>query len=360
MKRYLIPLLLFLAAAYPLSSLGADSLPTKPSSAASVVRAARIIFLGTKGGPTPSTLQSETSVLLIVDGKKYLIDAGAGTLHRILETGHYADEISDIFITHNHLDHNAGLESIMSTAWFDGNSNYGGVEWGHGRHMQIWGPADTKTVFDGAMEFLSVSARIFNDGELGNEKLVMPGDVFSEHSITRDGVFFDDGTVKVEAAANSHFHFIPGSPAAVAHDTSYSYRFDTPEGAIVFTGDTGPSAAVVKLARGADVLVSEVVDLDAMRRRAASRLSPSRLASLMEHMRNEHLTPEYIGKMAKEDHVKTVILYHFVPADGLSHQVVADVYLDTSIFAAGVKKYFPGTVIAARDLFEYDVFGNHQ
>jgi ribonuclease BN (tRNA processing enzyme) len=43
-----------------------------------------------------------------------------------------------------------------------------------------------------------------------------------------------------------------------AHFKSSSYRIQTPHGVVVFTGDTGPSDAVVKLAMDADVLVAEV------------------------------------------------------------------------------------------------------
>jgi hypothetical protein len=39
---------------------------------------------------------------------------------------------------------------------------------------------------------------------------------------------------------------------------SYSYRFETPGRIVFFTGDTGPSDAVVELAHGADLYVTEV------------------------------------------------------------------------------------------------------
>lgn len=41
-------------------------------------------------------------------------------------------------------------------------------------------------------------------------------------------------------------------------------RFDTPDRSFVFTGDTGPSDAVTKLAEGADVLVTEVGEIESM------------------------------------------------------------------------------------------------
>ena len=43
-----------------------------------------------------------------------------------------------------------------------------------------------------------------------------------------------------------------------AEGVSLSYRFDLADRSIVYTGDTGPSKAVVALAQGADLLVVRV------------------------------------------------------------------------------------------------------
>ena len=42
------------------------------------------------------------------------------------------------------------------------------------------------------------------------------------------------------------------------------YRFDTPAGAVVFSGDTGECPNIARLARDADVLVHEVLDVGPM------------------------------------------------------------------------------------------------
>jgi L-ascorbate metabolism protein UlaG (beta-lactamase superfamily) len=42
---------------------------------------------------------------------------------------------------------------------------------------------------------------------------------------------------------------------------SYAYRFDTMDRSIVISGDTGYSPDLIKLAKGADVLVHEVMHL---------------------------------------------------------------------------------------------------
>ena len=59
---------------------------------------------------------------------------------------------------------------------------------------------------------------------------------------------------------------------------AFGFRFDTPDGSVVFSGDTGPCDNVVRLARGADVLVHEVIDVDRMTDRL-SRLPNQRSGS---------------------------------------------------------------------------------
>src|SRR3546814_19231575 len=72
--------------------------------------------------------------------------------------------------------------------------------------------------------------------------------------ITKGGLVYSDGRVKVFAAENTHYQTFNAG-----RDKSFSYRFETPGRVIVFSGDTGPSEALTELARGADILVSEVI-----------------------------------------------------------------------------------------------------
>lgn len=307
--------------------------------------ATRIILLGTNGGPILSLTRHQPASLLVVGKKKYLIDAGEGVTRQLFKVGVLPQQIDDIFITHNHLDHNAGLPGLISEAWF------------YARHrklkgnlppINLYGPVGTRQVFDGALESLGVSARIFDSGLSGGD-LTMPAKMFGEHDISKSGQFFDDGTVRVTAVENTHYHFGPGSAAAKAGDKSYSYRFDTPGGSIVFTGDTGPSSGVAALVKGADVLVSEVISPKEVKTYIANYgISEADAKKLAAHMQAGHLTPEDIGRMAQDGGVKTVVLTHVVPPQQR--------YTNAAEFTAGVKKYFSGDVILGQDEMEYDVY----
>src|SRR5262249_47944643 len=150
------------------------------------------------------------------------------------------------------------------------------------------GPPGTAASVHGLMEFLKVNSEIrISDGTRG-----VPSDkVFSGHDAGA-GVIFQDANIKVTAAENTHFHFQPGSPGYGKYK-SYAYRFDAPDRSLVFTGDTGPSDAVVALAKGADLLVSEVtasVDeykAQQMRNGRWQILTPEQQAGSIRHMTEE-------------------------------------------------------------------------
>ncbi len=301
----------------------------------------RVILLGTNGGPTADPKRSEPANLLVVDGVPYLIDAGAGVSHQLALAGFPPPQVRHIFITHHHGDHNGGLVGLMGLDW-----------WGiaartpNAPPVEIYGPPATKFLVRTGLQYLSVFVRIFR---AGMPALETADGVFAAHDIDHDGVVYQDNNVKVTAVENSHFYFKSGTPET-GQDKSYSYRFDTPHGSVVFTGDTGPSDAVVKLAQGADLLVSEVNALNEPAAAYADLSAPPEglRAQLAFHQAHEHLSPDEVGKMAAAAHVKAVLLTHFVPGT---------VTGDMTRFTAGVKKYFSGTVIAGQDLFEYDLDG---
>ena len=163
------------------------------------------------------------------------------------------------------------------------------------------------------------------------------------------GVIYQDANIKVTAVENSHFDFHYGGPAAGKHK-SYSYRFETPDRVIVFTGDTGPSDAVTELAKGADLLVTKPLRsrigcngmINSGRWQA---MTPAEQAGIMRQATQGHMTSDDIGKMATRANVKTVVLSHLsARADGTD---------DYTPWAAEVKKYFSGQVLIAKDLMEF-------
>lgn len=148
------------------------------------------------------------------------------------------------------------------------------------------------------------------------------------------------------AAENTHFNFPPSSPAYGKYK-SYSYRFDTPGKSVVFTGDTGPSDAVLKLAKGADVLVSEIDDVDELvdvykKNGTWAAKTPEEQRDWLRHQNEEHLSPQAVGELATKAGVRFVILTHLVPS--------ADPNDSYERLAVKVRRFYSGDVRVAKDL----------
>jgi ribonuclease BN (tRNA processing enzyme) len=293
----------------------------------------QILLLGTHGGPRLEKQRSEPATLLIADGRPYLIDCGIGTMRRLLEAGVQSQTIGTIFLTHNHPDHALGLADVMA-------NDFNNVDFdvrGSLQEFNIYGPPQTPALVSAAYNYINIAYAIFAAEHIGRSTLADP---FKAHVIDRDGLVYRDDKIRVMAAENTHYQLM------LAQDRtrmkSFSYRFETPYGAIVFTGDTGPSAAVERLATGADVLISEVEDLSAIENTVRAAVGKSgNPSTVVEHMRMEHLPMKDVGEMASKAQVKAVILHHFVGGE------------DGERFAAGVKQYYSGPVFAGEDLARY-------
>jgi ribonuclease BN (tRNA processing enzyme) len=296
----------------------------------------RLITLGTRAGPTPTVGRAQSANLLIVNGAQYVIDAGDGVTRRLTRLGTNFRAIDTIFITHPHSDHTSGLGALMSVI-YDGNRT---------SPVGIYGPPGTGASVQGLLEFLAVNSDIrISDGT----KVIPASKIFSSHD-TGAGTIFQDANVKVTSVENTHFHFQPGSPGYGKYK-SYAYRFDTPDRSVVFTGDTGPGEAVAMLAKGADLMVSEVTDsLDVYKEQQMKSgrwqvMTPEQQAGALRHMSEEHLLAEEVGRMAAHAGVKSVVLTH-LPATGNPKE-------DYKRFAERVKTEFAGPVLVANDLMEF-------
>ena len=170
--------------------------------------------------------------------------------------------------------------------------------------------------------------------------------VFFGHDVG-PGDIYQDTTIKVTAVENSHFAFHKG--LAAGKHKSYSYRFETPDRVIVFTGDTGPSDAVTELAKGADLLVTETSSCED-RKQAMIKdgrwqaMTPAEQEGIMQQATQGHMSLDDIATMATRAKVKTVVLSHLTQRFGTQ---------DYTPWAEEVKKNFSGEVLVAKDLMEF-------
>jgi len=292
----------------------------------------RLVTLGTAAGPQPRAHRAQSSNLLVVNGSFYVVDAGDGTARRIAKAGINPRDIGTIFLTHLHDDHMAGLGTLMSVAWDNQRI----------QPINVYGPPRTEDLVKAAVQYFSVSAEIrIADGG----RSVPLDQVFFGHDV-RPGSVYQDANIRVTAAETAHFEFHTG--AAAGKFKSYAYRFETPDRVVVFSGDTGPNAALTNLAKDADILVSEVNSADErmqglMRSGQWQAMTSAEQAGIRRQMTQGHLSPSDVGTLAMQAHVKTVVLTHLTakPDD------------DYTPWTNEMKKYFSGPVLIARDLMEF-------
>jgi ribonuclease BN (tRNA processing enzyme) len=294
------------AAVGPGSRLGAaaGALPT------------RLVLLGTAGGPTPKSGRAAPAQAIVVDDRVYLVDCGDGVARQLALARLPMRNLRAVFITHQHSDHNAGYGPLFLLGWA------GGID----RPVDTYGPPPlakmTRLLLD-AYEF-DITVRMKDEGRPPLAPLIRP------HEITRAGEVFSDDRVRVTAALNDH--------PPIAH--SFAYRFDTTDRSIVISGDTNYSDRVVALAKGADVLVHEV-----LHRPFWERPDAPQTPDIRRHIIASHTDAEDLGRLATAAGVKTLVLTHFVPSEPTG--AVPD-----EVWLAAARKHFKGEVILGRDLLE--------
>jgi ribonuclease BN (tRNA processing enzyme) len=313
--------------------------PTSPLQAQTVAPAekaenaamSRWITLGTRGGPIASPSRSQPANLLTHEGRRYLVDVGDGTSGQLARVGVATAQLDGVFISHLHFDHIAGLMGVLGLR----------LQTNAARPLKIWGPPGTEETVAGLVASLRPGS-MAGYGVPG-EATVDPSEMVEVIEL-RDGMAIEEGGFRVTVRSNTHYSFPPGSDLAERFE-ALSLRFDLPDRAIVYTGDTGPSEAVTELARGADLLVAEMMDVDhtiALVRRNAPNLPTAAAETMEQHLREHHLLPEDVGRLAASAGVGSVVVTHFV-----GREPVEPGHLQ---YLGEIARHYGGPVVIANDL----------
>lgn len=287
--------------------------------------------LGTRGGPVASPTRSQPANLLTYQGRRYLVDVGDGTSGQLARVRVATAQLDGVFISHLHFDHIAGLMGVLGLR----------LQTNATRPLKIWGPPGTRDTVAGLLASLRPGS-IAGYGVPG-ERTVDPAEMVEVVEL-RDGMVVEEGGFRVTARSNTHYSFPLGSDLAKRFE-ALSFRFDLPSRAIVYTGDTGPSEAVTELARGADLLVAEMMDVDhtiAMVRRNAPNLPATAARTMERHLREHHLLPGDVGRLAADAAVDAVVVTHFVGLEPVEPGHLE--YLDE------IAQHYAGPVAIANDL----------
>ena len=278
----------------------------------------RVILLGTKGGPRVGEAgRSNPSTLLLINDVPYIVDCGYGTSKQLLNAGIALNRLRYIFITHHHSDHNLEYGPLLYNAWITGLP----------AQVNSYGPPGLRNMTQDFFNYLKfdIETRIVDEGRPDPRKQIVATD------FEKQGVVLVNDDVKVTSCQVSH------PPITQA----YAYRFDAKDRSVVISGDTAYAPQLADFAKGADVLVHEVMYLPGVEALVKRLPNASRLRA---HLMASHTLPEDVGKIAAKAEVKTLVLSHFVPGD--------DASITDEQWAEGVRKHFKGQIVVGKDLLE--------
>jgi ribonuclease BN (tRNA processing enzyme) len=287
-----------------------------------------LITLGTAGGPLTEANRSQPANAVLVGGYLYLVDAGDGTAGQLAKAGLRVPDIKGLFLSHLHFDHTGGVMALLGLR----------MQLNVSKTLVVYGPPGTQALIDGLLEGMA---------PIMKAAYGMPGQAWQANvevveMADRSKVGLEGLTVT--AAENSHFR-IPENSGLPEKAKSLAFRFDMTDRSIAFTGDTGPSKAVEELAKGADLLVSEMMDIPAvlaMVRQVNPTMPEQQYQGIEWHLRAHHISPQQVGELAAAASVEYVVVTHIAP--NIRDASTAAKY------RAEIAQHFDGEITIADDL----------
>ena len=246
----------------------------------------RLTVVGCSGS-FPAAESACSSYLVEADGYRLLLDLGSGALGA-LQRHIRVDQIGAVALSHLHADHCLDLCGLYVASRYSPCAPL---------RTSVYGPEGT-------------AARMARAYDLPDE----PG-MSEEMDFSDWGPSQEIGPFTVRTALMAH-------PV-----TAYAMRVEYDGKALVYSGDTGPTDALVDLARGADVLLCEAAMRDE---------DPDNPPDL-------HLTGGQAGEHAARAGVGRLIVTHVPP------------WFDRATQAEAARRTFDGEVLAATPDTSYEI-----
>jgi ribonuclease Z len=261
--------------------------------------ALRVLLCGT-GSPLPHATRAKACVAVFAAGRFWIVDTGSGSWNRLALLRVDGARIGGIFFTHFHSDHIGDLGEFNLNTWVTGRPG----------PLRVFGPPGVERVVAGFNEAYALDTvyRVAHHGAefLPPDRERMQAEPIAE-LVEGDAptVILDEDGLVVSAFA---VHHDPVKPA-------YGYRFDYKGRSVVITGDTAKTEAVVRAAKGADVLLHEAQanHMITMIGEAGAAAGRPRVAKIMSDILTYHTTPVEAAEVANEAGVKLLVLYHLNP-----------------------------------------------
>ncbi len=206
----------------------------------------RVHILGA-GTPTPTPTRFGSSFAVEVGDEQLMVDCGPAATHKLVQAGLWPTDIDYLFFTHHHFDHDIDYPCFLLCRWDQSI--------GKEVRLQVYGPNLTEKITEGI---------IGEDGLFAHDWKARVGHPLSQRIFVNRGgtlprpvpdIFAKDiGLGKVYSGKDWEVTAANGEHVQPYLD-SLAYRLETPDGSVVFTGDTQPCESVTTLAKDADVML---------------------------------------------------------------------------------------------------------
>jgi ribonuclease BN (tRNA processing enzyme) len=247
-------------------------------------RTTLVVMLGT-GTPRPDPTRSGPATAIVVNDTPYLVDFGAGVTRRataafekgVTAVGYGGLNITTAFLTHMHSDHTIGYPDLVLTPWVMGRN----------APLDVYGPKGIA----GMTEHMLKAWQVDVDGRTGGIGDHHPDGCKVNAREIAPGIVHRDRNVTVTAFSVQHGEMVD----------SFGYRFDTPDRAVVISGDTTPTQALLDHSRDCDVLIHEAYAMETYH-----RVSPR----AQEYRRRHHTSSIQLAEIANDVKPGLLVVYH--------------------------------------------------
>ena len=249
--------------------------------------------------PFPDAKAQGPATAVVVGNRIFLFDAGPGVMRQMTAAGLpvRGGTITRVFLTHLHSDHTLGLPDFIFTSWVMGRR----------LPLDIVGPAGTRAMTDHLLAAWSEDIAVRTQGL---EHATPGGERVSVREVSGGATVYDSAGVRITAIPVPHGNW----------KQAFAYRIDGPGKTVLISGDTRPSAALERAARGVDVLIHEVYP--------EVRLKPEERPggdAWPRYMRSFHTSDRELGAIAARARPRLLVLYHVVRMCGTDQELLAGV-----------------------------------
>lgn len=277
-------------------------------------------LLGT-GAPIPRVDRFGPSTLVQAGGLRLLFDAGRGVSQRLWQLRVSLGSIDAVFLTHLHSDHLVGLPDLWLTGWLQ-------PEYGQRKtDLNLFGPVGTAALARSLREGFSADIGY----RTAKEGLPAEGVDLSVMEIQGEQTIFERNGVKVTPFEVDHGGAKP----------AYGFRIEASGKTIVLSGDTRFNENLMRQAKGADLLIHEVVSAP-----VALRATP-----FVQRQFDYHTSPSDLARLLNEARPTMAVLSHFVLLGNAAHPAPTADDVMREIRDSG----YAGPLTAGVDLMRIDV-----